>query len=348
VGGAPQLVSDLGEANLSGLRLPQSPLRIDFSGLSFVPGETLRYQYMLEGADRDWSAPSDQRTITYAHLAAGHHRFLVRAVASDGALSPEPAIVAFTVLPPVWRTWWFFTACAVAAAGAIYSLHRRRVAQLLAVANVRTRIATDLHDDIGASLSQIAILSEVAQSGANGPRNGTPLKEIAGISRELVDSMSDIVWAINPEHDHLSNLVYRMRRFATDLLGGQGIALRFQTSVADHDLKVGANVRRQVYLIFKEAIHNTARHAGAKSVEVELDREDGRLLLRVADDGRGFDLCAKSQGHGLRSMRARAAALDGTVEFESSVQGTTVRVSVRLEAERRLAMLRGKWPSGFR
>jgi signal transduction histidine kinase len=156
------------------------------------------------------------------------------------------------------------------------------------------------------------------------------------------------VWAINPEHDHLSNLVYRMRRFATDLLGGQGMALRFQSSVVDHDLKVGANVRRQVYLIFKEAIHNIARHSGATSVDVELDRDGGVLLLRVSDDGHGFDVGAKSQGHGLGSMRGRAEALDGTVQFESSAQGTTVRVMVRVEAARPLAVLRGKRERRFR
>jgi len=348
VGGAPRAISDLGETNLAGLKLPQQPLRIDFSGLSLVPGESLRYQYKLEGADRDWSTPSDQRTITYAHLGAGRHRFLVRAIASDGALSPEPAVVAFTILPPVWQTWWFLTCCAMGLSGVTFALHRRRVAHAVAVANVRTRIATDLHDDIGASLSQIAILSEVAQSGANGSRNGTPLKEIAGISRELVDSMSDIVWAINPEHDHLSNLVYRMRRFATDLLGGQGIALRFQSSVADHDLKIGADVRRQVYLIFKEAIHNAARHSGAKAVEVELERADFVLRLRVSDDGRGFDVGKKSPGHGLESMRARAAALRGTVDFQSCAQGTAITLAVVLDRSRGLSVLRGKRRGRFR
>ena len=350
VGGVAQAISDLGQSAVSGLRLPQRPLRVDYVGLGFLPGETLRYQYMLEGADRDWSAPTDQRTVIYARLAAGSYRFLVRAVAGNGGSSRQPASVIFTILPPVWRSWWFLLACGTVTALLMYALYRYRLAQLLAVANVRTRIATDLHDDIGASLSQIAILSEVAQRGAGKEaRNGTPLSEIAGISRELVDSMSDIVWAINPDHDRLSNLVYRMRRFATDLLGAQGMALEFRSSVADHDLRIGANVRRQIYLIFKEGIHNIARHSGASRVEVELDRAGDGLVLRLSDNGRGFDISAESDGHGLANIRKRAAALGAEVEWQSVLgQGTTLHMTLRLEPARTLALLRGRMTGRFK
>jgi signal transduction histidine kinase len=214
----------------------------------------------------------------------------------------------------------------------------------VAVANVRTRIATDLHDDIGASLSQIAILSEVAQHSALSPEPGTrlPLTEIAGISRGLVDAMSDIVWAINPDHDRLSNLVYRMRRFATDVLGGQGIELRFRSSVVEHDLKIGVDVRRQVYLIFKEGVHNIARHSGAGRVQVDLDRVEDGLTLRLADNGVGFDPNAEYQGRGLANMRKRAAALRGRVELVSAPgKGALLRMTVPLERKTILAAMRG-------
>ncbi len=349
VGGAAQAVSDLGQPAVTGLRFPERPLRVDYVGLGFQPGGTLRYQYMLEGADHDWSAPTDQRTVIYASLAPGGYRFLVRALAADGASSPQPAVVQFRILPPLWRTWWFLMACGTSVALLFYALHRYRVAQAVAVADVRTRIATDLHDDIGASLSQIAVLSEVARRGAGNGRNGAPLGEIAGISRELVDSMSDIVWAINPDHDRLSNLVYRMRRFATDLLGGQGIALQFRSSMADRDLRIGANVRRQIYLIFKEGIHNVARHSGAQHVEIDMDREGDALVLRIADDGRGFNVAAESEGHGLSSIRKRVASLGGEVEWQSGLDGGTVlRMRARLEVAPRLATLRGRMTGRFR
>ena len=340
-GGIPEPVSDMGQASVSGLSLPRSPVQIDFLGLGFSPGESLRYQYMLEGVERTWSAPISQRTVIYANLSPASYHFLVRAVSSGGMVSSQPASVAFTILPPFWRTWWFLSVCATAIIMMIYSLHRYRVAQLLAVANIRTRIATDLHDDIGASLSQIAILSEVAQTGADG--NRPPLLKIASISRELVDSMSDIVWAIAPDHDRLSDLISRMRRFANDVLGAHDMALDFRFSIEEHELKIGADVRRQLYLVFKEGINNIVRHSGASRVEIEFDRAGNRLSLRLRDDGKGFDPKLPSKGHGLGNMRRRATALGGTLDIDSAAgAGTTVRMTVRLGSGTALAALRGK------
>jgi signal transduction histidine kinase len=351
IGGVPQPISDLGQSSLSGFRLRKSPLRIDFVGLLFSPGEALRYQYRLDGVDSEWGAPNDQRAVVYAHLPPGNYRFLVRAVASEGGVSREPAAVAFRVLPPLWRTPWVLIVSGLAALAILYLLHRYRLARLLAVANLRTRIATDLHDDIGAGLSQIAILSEVAQRPPEprSPREQAPLSDIAGISRELVDSMSDIVWAINPDHDRMANLVHRMRRFATDVLGGQGIALKFRSSVAEEDGKIGADLRRQIYLIFKESIHNIIRHSGAKNVEIELDGGRDALVLRVRDDGRGFEPDAEHDGHGLRSMRRRAAAMGGAISLESAPgRGTSVTATAPLERKTALSILRVKRNGLFR
>ena len=348
LGGVAQAVPDLGAASIAGLRIPRSALRIDFVGLGYSPGETLRYEYRLRNEDAAWSSLTDQRSVTYAKLNPGDYVFQVRAAAGDGTISREPATVAFTVLPPLWRTWWFGILCLACTGAAAYGLHRYRVKQLLAVANVRTRIATDLHDDIGASLSQIAILSEVAQREGAGSQEHDPLPAIAGISRQVVDAMSDIVWAIAPEHDRLSNLTYRMRRFAADLLSAQGMQLEFRTGVAEHDLKVGAHVRRELYLIFKEAIHNVARHSGASRVEVALEREGSLLYLRVRDDGRGFDPDGEYEGRGLRNIRARVDSLGGKVRFESAQpQGTAVWVMVRLSPAKTLSGLRGKSGKNF-
>ena len=344
VGGVGQPVSDLGQARVAGVEVRRAPLRIDFVGLGFSPGEALRYQYRLEGAEGDWSPPTDQRSVVYASLAPGDYRFLVRAVASEGAASAEPASVAFTILPPLWRRGWFLAACAAAAALAAVAWHRVRLSRLLAVANLRARIATDLHDDIGASLSQIAILSEVARRDEAAPpsRHATALSEIAGISRELVDSMGDIVWAINPEHDRVSNLTHRMRRFATDLLGGQGISVSVRAAEGAGDAPIGANARRQVYLVFKEAIHNVARHSGARRAEVDLAATGGALVLAVRDDGRGFDPSRPSDGNGLASMRRRAREAGGVLGVTSAPgAGTSVTLHVPLDGAGLLSALRG-------
>src|SRR5262249_39107076 len=160
-----------------------------------------------------------------------------------------------------------------------------QLVHVLALERMRTRIATDLHDDIGSSLSQIAIMSELAGNGSN----SRAISEIANLSRDLVDAMSEIVWAINPKHDHLSNLLHRMRRFAADTLEARGIELRFRTSGMERDLPATPEVRRQVFLIFKEAVTNVARHSKAHWADMTLEVTGGKLKLLLRDDGHGFD-----------------------------------------------------------
>jgi ligand-binding sensor domain-containing protein/signal transduction histidine kinase len=346
VAGVRRLVSDLGESRIENLRLSsdQNQVQIDFLGLGFATGEVLRYRYKLEGAagaGGEWSAPNDQRSVTYANLAPGSYRFLVRAVNTDGVESAEAASVAFVILRPVWQRPWFLTLAALLVAGLVFAVYRYRIARLVELERVRTRIATDLHDDIGSSLSQIAILSEVVSQRVP-PDNAPviePLSVIAGTSREMVDSMSDIVWAINPQRDHLSDLTQRMRRFSSDILSARDIAFRFRAPDAEQDIRLGADLRREVYLIFKECVNNLVKHSGCREAELELRIVNHWIVLRVGDDGRGFDAAQTAQpsngdgaslgGHGLLSMRRRAAALGGTFEVESERgRGTTSTLKV--------------------
>jgi signal transduction histidine kinase/ligand-binding sensor domain-containing protein len=328
------------------LAASRNNLLIEYVGLSFAAEGALRYQYQLEGVDQDWSAPTEQRSVNYARLAAGLYRFKVRAIAPNGATSVTPAVIQFRILPPIWQRWWFLLLALTAAALAGYVFYRYRVTQLLELERVRTRIATDLHDDIGSNLSRIAILSEVVshQVKHDGPQVREPLTKIAVTSRELVDSMSDIVWAINPAKDQLSDLTQRMRRFASDILTARNIEFRFRAPDVEAYLKVGADVRRQVFLIFKESVNNLVRHSACTGVDIEL-RIDGRhLLLTLKDNGKGFDPALLAEGHGLMSMRARAESIGGRLEIISkNGDGTTVSLLAPLvAAARRVDGRRGR------
>lgn len=336
IAGENLLMPETGALHLPHIELSASRnnLTIEYVALSFQGENELLYQYKLEGVDKDWSAPTDSRSINYAQLAPGSYRFTVRAVNPDGLISPEPASFDFRILPAIWQRWWFLLLATLLAGSIVYLAYRQRLARLIELERVRTRIATDLHDDIGANLSLIAMLSEVSRGQLQ--RDDSRLKEwlstIATTSRDTVDSMSDIVWAVNPKRDHLRDLTRRMRRFADDILGARNIALRFREPDTGLDLKLGADLRREVFLIFKETINNLVRHSQCTEAEVDLHIAHGRLVLRCRDNGRGLNSADADRGTGFASMRGRAERLGGSFEISSPREaGTIVTLDIPLD-----------------
>jgi len=340
IAGVKQPLSEFGATAIDGLQLSaaQGNLQIDFSSLSMARAPLLRYQYQLVGVDSGWSAPTDQRTVHYASLAPGTYRFLVCAVDPSGLSSEQPASVDFRILPPIWRRWWFLTLVTLVIGSVVSLLYRYRVAQLLELERVRTHIATDLHDDIGSSLSQIAVLSEVVRRQVDGAAEvSQPLSTIASTSRELVDSMSDIVWAINPHRDNLADLAQRMRRFASDLFTANDIDFRFNACDTERAIRLDADVRRQLFLVFKESIHNIVRHSQCSRVEVDLRMDKHTITLTLKDDGKGFNTHQACHGHGLSSMTQRAKSLNAVFEV-SSQPGSGTMVSLNVPLTRHTAL----------
>ena len=325
-----QPVSLLGESAINGLELgsEENQVRVQFIGLGAALGEKLGYEYRL-GDSSAWQ-PTAERIVNFANLAPGNYRFQVRAVSADKLYS-EPAVISFDVAAPVWQRWWFILLVSIAAATLVYVFYQTRLQRLLELERVRTRIATDLHDDIGANLTRISILSEVAkQKATNG--NGQMLSSIAEIARESVASMNDIVWAVSPKHDSLADLVTRMRRHAEEVFTLRDISLEFDASDIDLGVRLGVGVRRDILLIFKEAVNNAARHSGCTEAHIKIALEGGELVLSIIDNGRAFVLSEREgEGHGLDSMRRRATAIyaDLTIESETG-KGTTVSLRTPL------------------
>jgi signal transduction histidine kinase len=336
VNGEEQPLSALGEAEPAELDLAYSQrrLQVEFGGLR----HDLLYQTRLSGVDPEWTASSASRNVDYLSLGPGRYELSVRATSPEGLVSSSPAKVRFRIAPPVWQRWWFVLLGLTAAGAMIYMAHRIRVARLLALERLRTRIATDLHDDIGASLSQIAILSEVGRQASE----HDVLSRIAGVSRELLDSMSDIVWAVSPRRDRITDLVYRMREFAADVLIPRNI--EFHLGAAASDLPLSPDVKREVLLIFKETIRNALRHSSCRRVEAELSLSSGWLVIRMRDDGVGIagDARRTNGGHGLTNMKNRAARLGGTLDVTSG-PGEGVTSELRVPVMRRPARWRVPW-----
>jgi signal transduction histidine kinase len=365
VGGVSQKISTLGETEI---RLPdfssdQSQIEIDYFALTFGAEENIRYQYKFD--EQDWSNPTNQQTVNL-NLSPGRHEFAVRAVRGDGAASDKIAVASFNILPPVWARWWFILLSALLISAVILLLYRYRTANLRKInaalteakfaeeslrksreerlaelETVRSRIATDLHDDIGASLTQIAILSEVAQAQS---KNGIsePLQMISNVSNELVGTMSDIVWSINPAKDHFSDLIQRMRRFASDLLSPKKIGLQFESPESDDQIIVNSNIRREVFLIFKETINNIVKHSEAKKVKVKIEIAGDYLHLKITDDGKGFlenetgNATDNFGGNGIPGMKKRAAAMNGAFDIVSEKsKGTTASLKLPMDSATR-------------
>jgi ligand-binding sensor domain-containing protein/two-component sensor histidine kinase len=318
--GSPYPISELGEASVSGIRLShnRNDIQVSFGAVNFSLGENLRFQYKLEGSHGDWSTPAAEHSVRFASLSPGTYHFVVRAVDGSGVISRSPASVGFTILKPFWLQWWFLMLSCIVAALLIHSIYRIRTRSLLKMERLRTRIASDLHDDIGSNLSRIAILSEMVRRKTNGdPRVLPLLANMAEASREAIDSMSDIVWAVNPKKDQLRDLESRMRHLAGEMLVERNTNFHCSSSGKHESYALNPELKRNVFLIFKECLHNVVRHSDGSKVNIRMDLQDGFLVLEIQDDGKGFDPSATFEGQGLRNMKKRTTELNGELEISS-------------------------------
>lgn len=330
VGGIAYPVAEQGQRAIDGLELApdQNQLEISFVGISAAIGQPLRYQTRLEAVDSEWSTPVEQRSIRYIGLGAGSYRFLVRAISADG-VSPS-AVVTFRVYAPIWKRTWFIVAAAVLLIALARAVYRWRLRRQLELDRVRLRIAADLHDDVGSSLSKIAILSEVALREVDTERRVTDrLEEISRTARNLVDTAGDIVWSIDPQRDDLASLIARFRRFIGDLFDAKGITWTLAVPPEAGRLKLSPEQRRHLFLMLKEVVNNVVRHAHCRTVWISIAHADRAVLARVRDDGLGFVPDPSSRGGGLANMRARVAASGGEIDVKSAPgQGTRVRIRI--------------------
>lgn len=294
-------------------------IEIEYFALAVSGTENVRYQHRLQGADEAWSAAAFNRTTLYDNLRPGHYVFEAR------SLNPAPGeavALEFEVLPFYWERWWFWATCAGVLCSIAYGFHRYRLSHILRLQAMRTRLARDLHDDIGSSLSKIAIMSEVASRQAADP---AALDRIAETSREVLDAVGDLVWATSASAERFEDLIRRMRSFATQLFEAQGAGFVLIAEGVPLQKSLNPEWVRQVYLIFKEAANNAAKHANCTVAKAEVCVKDNALTLRLIDNGTGFSLVSKPGHHGLDSLRSRAKYLGGHIEWRSE-NGTIVEL----------------------
>ncbi|GAB2956484.1 hypothetical protein GCM10027048_23190 [Hymenobacter coalescens] len=310
---------------------------IEFAALNYRLSDKNRFAYKLENFNDKWIDAGNQRQATYTNLDPGTYVFRVRAANNDGVWNNVGASLRLVVEPPWYQTWWFRILASWLVFGLLFLAYRVRVSQLLALERVRHNIARDLHDDMGSTLSSISILSQLArthQQRGNAEQSSQLLEQIGDSSRRMLDSMDDIVWAINPAHDSMESVTSRMRSFASDVLEARGIDFIFKVApeVVEHRLPMRA--RREFFLLFKEAVNNLAKYSKAEFASIKLDYENRCLVLRVEDNGVGFDPKAPAQGggNGMTNMRSRAAAIKAELTIDTAPgQGTRMALRVPMK-----------------
>jgi len=300
----------------------------EFAALDYTAPEKNRYAYKLEGFDRDWIQAGTRRYASYTNLDPGAYVFRVKGSNNDGVWNETGAAVQIIITPPIWKTWWFRILALVVAIGLPTQIYRHRVERLLEMERLRVRIASDLHDDIGATLTKISLHSELIEESNEPGEIRESLRKIGAMSRELVTTMSDIVWSIDARNDTLGNLIDRMRDFATSVLTVQATEIDFNCAGLDMQKKLPVDFRQNIYLIFKEAINNIAKHAEAARVEVQIKNANGHFNMSIRDDGKGWreHEYARLSGHGLRNMKMRAARIGGDLNISRN-GGCTVSLT---------------------
>jgi signal transduction histidine kinase/ligand-binding sensor domain-containing protein len=334
----------------------QMRVAFQFTALSFTSPDRVQFKYKLEGLEKDWlTAPPGQREVNYSYLQPREYHFRVIACNSDGLWNEEGAILKVTVLPQFWQTWWFkvlawlFTVSLVG--GGVLLVARRRLQLKLerlerqrALERERARIAKDIHDDLGASLTQITMLSQTAIHQLERPQQAVQhLRQIFGAARASTRALDEIVWAVNPRHDSLDSVATYIVKFAQDFLGSTGVRCRLEMPLQLPAWTLTAEVRHNLFLAYKEALNNVIKHAEAHEVRISLALLAEGFSLCVVDDGRGFDFQKLSTepkldrlgGNGLDNMRRRLDEIGGLFEVESDPgKGTKVQFQVRIPLSR--------------
>jgi signal transduction histidine kinase/ligand-binding sensor domain-containing protein len=328
-------------------------LEFDFTALSFASPEDVQFQYRLENFEDDWMEAGTERHADFPRPPPGRYRFDVRACNSDGVWSAETAAVNFVVTPFYWQTWWFrstallvFTLSLIAIVRYVSfrRLRRQLVAleQQAALQRERTRIAKDIHDDLGANLTQIAFLGELAHQDRSEPDKANErVEKISATARQAIKSLDEIVWAVNPRNDTLPHLMDYAGQFALDYLRLAGIRCRLDFPEQCPPRELSTDLRHNLFLVVKEALHNIVKHAHATEVRLQIQFAGDNLDIVIEDNGCGFDPALARNGaaddamaDGLRNMRQRMADIGGQFDFHSGAGvGTKIQLRLPLEKE---------------
>lgn len=332
------------ERNNSTLSYKQNNISFYFAATSYLDEKQVLYSYRLQkGVNNPWSEPSTNAMVSFIGLQPGNYTLDVKATFPAGRYADQFINYSFSIAPPWWQTWWFRSLASLMIAGLVIVgfrfYYRRKLEKQLAILEKqqaiekeRTRIATDMHDDLGAGLSRIKFLSETIgiKKQQHQPIEDDIIK-IREYSHEMIDKMGEIVWALNEKNDSLSDLLSYTRSYAMEYLSQNGIECKTQMPDSFPSKFVSGEFRRNIFLTIKEALHNIVKHSQATEVTLTIDIND-YLSIKLKDDGIGFDKnTIRLYSNGLCNMESRIREIGGTIEIIIK-EGTLINLSIPLNA----------------
>jgi signal transduction histidine kinase len=325
------------------LKYFQNNLSFQVAAPSFFDEKKTLFSYKLDETWNagTWTEPSSQSDISFINLSPGHYHLKIRSIFLNGKYQPLESDYFFAIRSPWWKSWWFVCVEFVAALSVIITFFRlyyrnKLQKQLIslekkqAIEKERTRIATDMHDDMGAGLSRIKVLSETIKfENQKGIVNPTLLQKISAYSEEMMDKMGEIVWALNQRNDSMNDLLGYTRAYAVDYLTTHGIDCAFHAPAEHQEIFVSGEMRRNIFLSVKEVLHNVVKHAGATNVDIMVT-VNKELCIRIHDNGKGIDLQNKRKfGNGVNNIMKRMKEVGGFAEFKNE-NGTSVKLQISL------------------
>lgn len=307
--------------NKINLDYDQNFFTIEFTSLDYTAPEKNIYEYMLEGVDKDWIKSGSRKFASYTDITDGNYKFKVRGSNSSGIFNPSEVAISVVIAPPVWKTWWFRIIIFVLLALILYSIHKYRLNRLLEIERTRNRIARDLHDDVSASITGIAYFSEAMKIEVK-ERETPALKNLINLvgesATQIQESMSDIIWSINPENDDWNVVLPKLRRFASDLCESKKIKYNIEIPESFTGKTLKMEQRHDFWLVYKEIVTNAVKHSNCSLIKINLFTDSEYLNLKITDDGIGFDFEAPNVNNGVKNIKARTKTLGGYSDLITS------------------------------